>query len=202
MSTELVSFVCAEFLAGSVLHRALDISLPEYSHYMAEPICALLQQENSFVAIDEADQTVAGCILAGDFRPTETDQQVHDKPVPEFARPINALLNSLEQQYESQRPLNSTQATLLVDIAVVAPRARGQGLYTRLREAVHKRALQRGYTSVVGELSSVATQHLCVEKLGHRVICEIPYRSFEFDGQYPFASIKEPASIQLVEGAL
>lgn len=196
--------MCSEFLAGSELHRALDISLPEYTDYMADAICSLLAQENSFVAIDDSDHSIVGCILAGDFSPgsdVDAQKKSTDIDVPEFAQPIQALLVRLENQYKSLRADN-LQSTLLVDIAVVVPQARGQGVYTRLRQAVHQRALDRGYTTVVGELSSAATQHLCVEKLGHKVICEIPYSSFEYEGLYPFSTITNPTSIQLVEGVL
>ena len=56
-----------------------------------------------------------------------------------------------------------------------------------------------GFNTVIGELSSAATQHVCVNSLGQTVMAEIEYASFEFAGGYPFAEIVKPPSIQLVE---
>ncbi len=199
---EILALVCTEFLAGSVLHRALTVSESEYASYMADPIRSLVAQECSFVAFDKSTRVMVACILAGDFQPPAPQLQLPSVALPAFAEPINALLSSLEQQYVRCRTSESLQSTLLVDIAVVAPLWRGQGLYAQLRDAVHQCAHKRGYSRVVGELSSAATQHLCIEKLGHKVICEIAYKSFQFGGSYPFASIDNPSSIQLVEGLL
>nr|MBX2838286.1 hypothetical protein [Gammaproteobacteria bacterium] len=59
-----------------------------------------------------------------------------------------------------------------------------------------------GFRSVVGELSSSATQHLCINKFGHTVQAEIAYESFMYEGENPFSKIKEPPSIILAEGDL
>lgn len=196
---EVVHFVCREFVAGSVLHRALNIPLDEYTRYMTEPVLSLLAEDLSFVAVDPADDSICGCILAGEYLAATNNSG--SAATPEFIQPVNALLTELDQLYRAQRLIEPGTA-VLVDIAVISPEKAGQGIYTRLRNTVHSAARGRGYQVIVGELTSAATQFTCVEKFGHQLICEIPYKSFEHNGSYPFASITEPASIQLVEGFL
>jgi len=41
-----------------------------------------------------------------------------------------------------------------------------------------------------------------VNEFGHTVIAEIQYGEFDFSGRRPFSIIRDPASIQLVEGEL
>ena len=91
---------------------------------------------------------------------------------------------------------------MLVDLAIVSDKARGRGIYSKLRNAVHEIGLKRGYERVVGELSSETTQYVCVKKLGHTIKAEIAYSDFLYRGSYPFKEIRTPPSIQLVEGLL
>jgi len=91
---------------------------------------------------------------------------------------------------------------MLVDMAVVSSMARGQGIYRKLRESAHLIGREAGFSRVIGELSSAATQQLCINRLKHKVCAEIVYSTYEYKNQKPFASIKEPKSIVLVEGDL
>lgn len=191
---EIVDFVCSEFVSGSVLHHTLGVRLDEYTEYMRESIFSMIKEGFSYVAVDSGNNDICGCILAGDLTRTSADQA----QIPQVLKPMKVLLDDLEQCYRNKRTVVEG-STVLVDVAVVSPRARGQGIYTQLRHAVHSIAREKGYSSVVGELSSVGTQYLCVEKLGHKILCEIEYETFEFANSYPFAGITQPPSIQLVE---
>jgi len=200
---EATYFVCSEFVSSSVLHTVLNISLDDYIDHMSSPILSLICEGMSFIAVDEATDEIIGCILAGEFNAVSSSDSNTTAPkrVPEFAKIIDSLLSSLTSCYQEKREVTSG-STVFVDIAVVSSAVRGQGIYTALRERVHGWARAHHYTHIIGELSSATTQYVCTEKLGHKVICEIPYKSFEYNGKYPFASIEEPKSIQLVEGIL
>jgi len=87
-------------------------------------------------------------------------------------------------------------------MAVVSSSYRHRGVYRRLREVVHCVGHNAGFKRVVGELSSAATQRVCVAEFGHTVCAEIHYDAFEFSGRRPFCLIRDPCSIQLVEGEL
>ena len=93
---QVVDFVCREFVATSVLHQALGIPLAEYQSYMTEPVCSLLKQGLSFVALDATDGSVIGCILAGEYpQSPEWTNSVAGDETPEFIKPVEALLLSL-----------------------------------------------------------------------------------------------------------
>lgn len=194
---EALLFVCREFVVESVLHRQTGVLLHDYLDYMRSPFAALVEEGLSFVATDVATGQIKGCLLAGDFLRFTSPNEVYADEI----KPITALIAKLEDCYRAKRQI-APGTVLLVDIAVVAMSARRHGVYTRLREAVHAAGAAKGFEQVVGELTSTPTQNMCVNKLGHRVICEIAYGSFQYEGRYPFESITEPGSIQLVEGSL
>ena len=190
-------FVCRQFVSESPLHRATGVIYEEYVDYLREPFATLVTAGMSFIATEEQTGDLIGCLVAADY----TAPQQNDAPVPDSIKPIKQLLLDLESSYERERKILPGDIAL-VDTAVVAPSARKQGVYNSLRQTVHAVASDRGYRGIVGELSSAATQNYCVQKLGHRVVSEIDFQSFCYAGSYPFRSIQEPASIQLVEAAL
>jgi hypothetical protein len=194
---EALAFVCREFVAGSVLHRATSIAADDYLGYLGGSFYTTADECLSFIAIEATTGNIVGCLLAGDFCASSAPGKI----TPPSLQPIRALLEELEAKYQ-RRTTVLAGSSLLVDIAVVSSNVRRQGLYARLRQAAHTLGALRGFTIVIGELSSAATQGLCVNKLGHRVACEIEYRSFAFEGRYPFRCIDSPKSIQLVEGLL
>jgi len=118
---------------------------------------------------------VVGCIVACDYKL----QAQNLAPIPDKLKPINAILNSLDNIYRKSRELQLGQC-LLVDMAVVAPHARGHGIYKKLRDAIHQIGREAGFSYVVGELSSAATQHLCINRFNHKVCAEIEYSSFNY----------------------
>lgn len=87
-------------------------------------------------------------------------------------------------------------------MAVVKLKARGRGVYRKMREKAHQIGRESGFERVIGESSSAATQHLCINKFSHQVHAEIHYGTFTYKGQKPFAKINEPPSIMLAAGHL
>lgn len=191
------SLACSVFVDASVLHEAVGVSIKEYREYMRGSFETMRKQELSLVAIDSSTNEIIGCLIACDY----TSQVQNPSAIPDTLKPINALLQDLDNIYRGTQRVTAGQC-LLVDMAIVSPLARGLSVYSRMREAIHMVGRAVGFTKVVGELSSAATQHVCINKFGHRVCAEIEYASFEYSGRRPFAKIKEPLSIQLVEGEL
>jgi len=196
-AADALRMVCEAFVMGSVLHKAMNISIDEYLQYLREPFLAAIDEGMSLVAVDTSTSATVGCILAREY--SGVSAKIPD--VPMKIRPINALLAELEKKYLETREI-TPGLFMLVDIAVVSPVVRGQGIYRKLREKSQDLGQSLGYTYVIGELSSAATQHLCVDKMGHQIKSEIEYATFEFQGSRPFESIEKPRSIQLVEGRL
>ena len=196
-ASDVFEFVCREFVRGSELHRATGVGTEEYTEYFRAPFFEMIEEKLSFVTMDKNTGEVTACLLAGRFQPCDSALA----NTPRSIQPIKAILVELEKVCLPllSQPLENT---VLVDIAMVAPAVSGQGIYSGLRKALHQQAAARGFAGVVGELSSKATQVVCVQKLGHRLVGQVDYQSFEFNGAYPFAKIKNTDSIQLVEHVL
>lgn len=196
-SSPAFSLACKVFAQESVLHKATGVSIEDYREYLNAPFEAMREQQLSLVATDSTTKQVIGCLIACDYA-----IQIHN-PIesPESVKPINALLQQLDKSYRETRRIIPGQF-ILVDMAIVSPGARGRSIYQKLREAAHLVARNAGYKWAVGELSSAATQRVCVNKFGHKVCAEIEYSSFEYSGRRPFSTIQAPPSIQLVEADL
>lgn len=185
------------FVESSVLHVAVDISLEDYREYIFASFESVRQQGLSLAATDRSTGKVVGVLVACDYLVRGSSPAL----VPEPMKPVNALLQQLEALYLKDRLLKNGES-MLVDMAVVDPVLRGCGVYTRLRQAIHDVGRKAGFKNVVGELSSAATQHLCVNRFGHTILGEVKFKQFKYAEQYPFASIQKPAAIVVVEGSL
>ena len=59
--------VCEVFVEGSVLHKAVGVSLDEYREYLSGSFQIMLQQGLSLVATDRLNGEVVGCLVACDY---------------------------------------------------------------------------------------------------------------------------------------
>jgi hypothetical protein len=185
------------FTEASTLHRALGISLTDYQRYLRRPFELMANEELSIAASDRATGRLTGCLILTDFI-----NQLNPEPAtePVFA-PLAALTGELCRQYRQRRDIKAGEM-VLVDMGVVRREVRGEGVYGRMRSAAQEVAKQRGFHGIVGELSSVATQHMVLNRLGHSRMAEVFFKEFEFEGRRPFYEIEDPASIVLASGAL
>lgn len=182
------------FLRGSVLHKIAGLEKDSYLNCLRPAFVENAKQNMSVVALDEQGNVI-GCVIACDF--TKQGAVLSHKNL----RPMQALFSELETQYLKHRPV-SHGTSVLIDMACVHPDHLKGGIYTRMRNAVHDLARQQGFTYVIGELSSVATQRLVVEKMGHKVIVSVAFSDFQFEGLTPFQTIHNPKAIVLTEGLL
>ena len=188
------NLVCDEFANGSVLHKVLGVTPEVYRAYLRDQFFLVIEQNLSLIAINIDKGNILGCLIACDFLGHETPTA----QIPARFKPLSALLHQLESEYLKKRSID-TGDCMLVDLAVVSRQASGLGIYQKLRDEAKELARVAGFRYLVGELSSAATQHVCVNRMGHSVITEVEYATFEYDGQFPFAQINQPTSIQLVE---
>ncbi len=185
------------FIQGSTLHRALKIGLSEYRTYLRPSFEQMIREGLSVAAFDDETGEIIGCLIATDFFHQSGDTEV---PRGKFA-PLTALTRHLCKQYHGKRQIRAGEV-VLADMGVVAPHVLGMGVYQQMRFELGAHVKALGFSAIVGELSSATTQHVVVQKLGHRVLAEVEYATFEFDGGYPFSAIKEPRRIILAEGQL
>ena len=200
-SNAALELICNEFCTNSTLHRAVGLKRPEFRQSMSQGWENTIKRSpvTPLVAIDTNTDRVIGCMIPEHF---PADFSGIDK-LPSKRRSIALLLQALEEKYFRTHPNNETNDRLiLIDLAVVSRAHSGLGIYQELRQTMHVNAKEAGYQSIVGELSSAATQRVCVEKFGHRVMAEIDFKSYSEGPRQPFISIAEPPTIQLVVGEL
>ena len=183
------------FVNASTLHKALNISLEEYRPYLKASYEDMASSGLSVVVIDTNTEKVIGCLIGCDFYDHIKNKSI---ALPKFA-PLSALSTALCQSFIEQRRPKLGEIAYL-DMAAIAPAYLGQGIYQEMRRFAHANAKKLGFQSVIGELSSAATQHFVLKKLGHIKRAEISFEHFEDNGTKPFQSIKEPKSIILAEG--
>lgn len=189
--------VTEAFVNASTLHKALNIGLEEYRPYLQVSFDQMASSGLSVVAIDTKTNEVIGCLIACDFY-----HQIHaESTAPKKFAPLSALSKALCHSFIKQRAPKAGEIAFL-DMAAIAPAYLGQGIYQEMRRFAHANAKKLGYQSVIGELSSAATQHFVLKKLGHTKQAEVLFEHFDNNGTKPFQSIQEPKSIILAEGKL
>jgi GNAT superfamily N-acetyltransferase len=193
-SFELASRV---FATGSTLHLALGIELETYRAYLWPSFQAMLAEGLSVGAFDPDTGALLGCLIVTAFEAALPDAEQTD---PRFAA-LSALTAELVARYQRARPLENG-AAVLVDMGAVTPEARRRGVYAALRSAVTQHCAQRGYRTILGELSSRATQHVVLGQLGHRAVAQVPFATFQHNGTRPFAAITDPKALIMSEGDL
>lgn len=186
------------FVAGSTVHRALGVGLEAYRAHLRPSFDAMAGEGLSVVAVESDTSAVVGCLVATDFARQFDAGHAPDGPL----APLAALTAALAGAYARVRGVPAPGQVVLVDMAAVAPTGRGQGVYLRMRQAAQALAREKGYSRVVGELSSAATQHVVRDVLGHSVVAEVRFADFLWRGERPFAGIVAPKSIVLTEGLL
>ncbi|MEO0329938.1 MAG: hypothetical protein AAF217_15255 [Pseudomonadota bacterium] len=185
------------FINRSTLHKALRIGLDDYRTYIRPSFEGMVAEGYSIAAVDIDTGTLIGCMIVTDF----FDQLKNLPDQTGVFAALGALTHSLRQQYLQKDTVQPGEA-LLIDMGIVADAGSGRGIYQQMRALVQVTAREAGYRLLIGELSSYATQHVVLEKLGHRKRAEIAFDTFRYGEDFPFRSITEPKSIILAEGSL
>ena len=198
---QLFEMVCNEFVNSSPIHVALGINTQEYADYLRDEWTSYIHKGplgpmGSLVACDPDSGEIRGCMITAAFPSCFK----HSANLPIKQKTVSALLQELEELYLGENV--NTEKSLLVDIAVVHKQFSNRGIYQQLRHRLQELAVSNGFNNIFGELSSAATQHVCINKLHQQTVAEIFYKDFDFAGSRPFEDILEPPSIKLVVASL
>ena len=195
--------VSAGKLLGEIFSRheplALAVRQPASS---VETVVALLApkfaaEQLAVLAEDASDGTIVGVAIAHDFAtpmPPGLDR------IGESFDQIASLLDELEASYRKHRDVQPGRCAHVFMVGV-DPAASGRGIARQLITRVAANATARGYAYAFTEATSGSSQHV-FRQLGFRELTAIPYDSFEYRGQRPFASLLTPPSVLLMEREL
>lgn len=153
----------------------------------------LVSDALSVVARDEKTHDILGGILINDFM-AEIPETMDGLPA-SFDH-ILALLDSLDQMYHENNIISKGEI-LHVLMAGVSPKNSNLGIGFHMLEKGYEIARSRNYKGAIAEVTGPASQYLA-EKFGARTLYKIRYAEFENKGQYPFKSITDCETIDLM----
>ena len=185
------------FLQSSTMHQALHVTLEEYQAYLRPGFDALVAEGLSSGATDTSSGKLVGCMIVGDYYPC---LRARGAVSGKFS-PLVGITRKLRSRFEKQHVVRSGQIAL-VDMGAVDPIAAGKGVYQALRQRTHRLVQSRGFAKIAGELSSAATQHVVIEKLGHVPVARQSFQDYTHEGQRPFLHITQPRDYVLAIGDL
>jgi ribosomal protein S18 acetylase RimI-like enzyme len=120
--------------------------------------------------------------------------------LPESFAPVDALLDSLDDDYRRTRTIVEGSHAHF-NMLAVAPASSGRGIAQRIVELSLAHAAGRGFRFAFTEATGRASQHI-FRKLGFQERHTVAYEDFRFDGRPVFASIDSTVGIVLMEAGL
>lgn len=195
---EVLSYIIPELVRREPFSQALSLSESDLRNCVPLEIEQALPERLSLVALEPATNRFLGCLIAKDLLTPAPADLAALCPAME---PGFALLDQLHDEYLTKTMVSKGEV-LQVLFAVVFHQMSNLGIYTQLRQMAHQYAKQRGFKRVLGEATGVIVQYVLLKKFGQKVVAEIDYQSFRYQGKPTFASITSPRSCMLIEGIL
>jgi len=147
----------------------------------------------SIVARDVEKNIIAGAVLISDFG-DESEPDI--SLLPENFMPIVMILGALEDQLRNDREIKKGEL-LHVIMGGVRLEYMKKGLLQNLLAKGSVLAKKSGFTGAFSEATGRISQFVAA-KVGSKVLYEIKYSEFDFDGRKPFFPISGEGSCKLV----
>jgi len=194
---EMAVLVSGEFVTDEPMYMALGILPAEFLPLarIFVPWCA--REGLSFLARDRATGRGAGFVLATDLvhEPYGSlrDQYSASDHFWEKIMHERAFLDKLEKPYlEREKP--GKGKILHVTALGVQKEHQGKGLATRLIRTALWHGEEKGFRKAIADCTGPASLRVH-EKCGFTVAGSLDYRSFEGNGEYPFAGLQGACSL-------
>jgi GNAT superfamily N-acetyltransferase len=194
---EVAQLVALVFTDGSEpITRTLPVEAGDFIHLVKAFGPKFMSEGLSVVARDTATNKVVAAQLNDDMGTQPPDL----KDVHNWGAPVLALLDELDSRYFGDQIIEPNGYAHFFFTAVL-PQYRERGISSRLLELSLAIASCRGYTKATAEATGLVSQHvLAAEGFEPRV--EIPYATFQYDGNAPFQDIEDHPSALLMDKAL
>ncbi len=184
-----------QFAHSEPLAKHLGLSATDLIPAMEAMIEATVSSELQFVAIDDDEDEVVGCLFGKDLLEDFPDTLAH--AVPALA-PVFALMDEVSESYRAanaQQPKRTVAEGLVL---AVRSDMRRHGVAMGFLPFGFRHWVRLGYQRGCLTLTSRATQQMCVEKLGMPILKQIKCEEFVFEGRKPFAGITSLDTVMLV----
>jgi hypothetical protein len=184
------------FCEREVLTPALGIGIDEMRRF-AQVCCTRAAAEGLSIVGEDANGRIICCIIMSDLALESPPGS--DAYTDRFA-PILMLLDELVAWYLQGRSLERGDVLHLFMAAIDASYS-GNRFGTRLFPLVFETGRRLGFKRLICEATGLASQTAC-RYGGMQALREANYADFEYEGQRPFASIRQPQGCVLFEKSL
>lgn len=191
-----VHCVSQVFTHSEPMSRHLGITPDEFKIFAQAYYSELIDEELSLVAIDEDSDQVIGVRMSEDY--CKQEDEIFIENLSSKFYPLFALLESLGQPFHETHDLIPGKYVHLFMVAVDDNYTR-RGIAPTMYKTFLRMVLKRGYTEAVTEPTGVISQHILRNKFGFRELNRIDYRSFEYEGGYPFEKLEGHACAMLMQ---
>lgn len=191
---EVADITARGFTDGSEpIARAFGITPERFTQFLEALLPKFLREGLSIVARDAQTGEIAGAQLNEELG---TDLPV-DPSQFEWAAPVLALASHLYQEY-FQGPHSAAGEVVHCFIIGVSKSYRGRAIAQQLLNLSLELARERGYSGAVVEATGIVSQHVFA-KAGFVPRVEVPYATFEYEGNLPFKTTGEHPGIMLMD---
>jgi len=159
--------------------------------------CQVLSAEGAAAGISPIAKTADGSIV-GVLMVTPWKWNAPPKTAPPELEPMWDLLGRLDVAFENYpRASSNAKAAKIIELGygAVDSKFESHGILTSAVYLAILKAHQKGFDEAI--VKATSKSQAIIQRIGFTVLAEVPYKDFEYCGTRPFASIKNPFTIQL-----
>jgi len=184
------------FCAREPLAHHLNITQEEFLIFAKAFYPSLIEQQLSFVAVDETTNQVIGIRVSEDCYDEEPAPEIEGLS-PKF-QPLFSLLGELSRHFTKIRKVVPGKYVHMFMVAV-EDGYEGRGIAPNMNQMFFSHLKKTSYAHAVTEPTGEISQHILRDKFGFKVLHEIKYGDFVFEGTRPFADLQKHTSAILME---
>jgi hypothetical protein len=195
---EATQCILHNFLSGEPMCSALQLTEDDFELFIRLFTEKSAKEELSVIARHPVTNKFMGCIISEDMA-TEAPEGIEN--MSEKALPIVSLLEELDAEFLSKNPPIPGEFFHML-LCGVYKEFSGLQLTHLLTQESEKLAKERGYKLALIEATGPASQYVVKEKMGYKQQEALTYKTFSYNGSYPFASISNCESCLLLSKVL
>ncbi|MBD2527540.1 histidine decarboxylase [Nostoc sp. FACHB-133] len=181
------TLVSESFTKRSPLELALAIKKEEFSVFANRVCKQCLPEGLSYIAVDKISGNVLGFCLSEDF----ASSLAMKFEIPEFFKPIFALLDSLDQMYIKSYGEVKKGEIVYVFMSGMSDHVNGTAIVLALEKKILEVAASLNYERAVTTCTNSVTAYIAQE-LEYQRRFTVQYESFEFEGRRVFSQVPAP----------
>lgn len=182
---EQTAHILAKGFMDEPMQTVLDTTYEDILEFMEHTVRHAMPTGLSVIAVDIKTDKVVAANINKDLleEPVGENDPFSDKLLPIFM-----LLDELDQFYHQHYQVQPGEVYHNLMMATDT-NYRNQDLSNQFFKACIDIAREKGFKTMLTELTGPVSQHICVQKLDFEVLHAINYADFCYNGTYPFKGI-------------